>query len=244
MLFGIMVISKDIRRVLDGTAPRVVLTTSDFGIPTEYQPALVVALNRMVASGKLERIGKGKYYKPKNSVFGSVPPDTSELIKDFLQRNNSVVGYVTGVNAFSKLGLTTQISSTITIGTNKYRSPMMRGNIKIVFLLQPNKICKQDVELYIILDALRLIREIPGTTPNNCVDIIMNIIKSLPQKSQSRLSKLAIAYTPFVRALLGAIYENLLLPCDMLKKSLNGTTNYFLPISEEVLPTKRNWRII
>ena len=30
---------------------------------------------------------------------------------------------------------------------------------------------------------------------------------------------------------------------DNIRKSLNGVTNYHLPISESVLPNKQNWRI-
>ena len=30
---------------------------------------------------------------------------------------------------------------------------------------------------------------------------------------------------------------------DCIRKSLNGITNYYLPISESALSTKQNWRI-
>jgi hypothetical protein len=34
------------------------------------------------------------------------------------------------------------------------------------------------------------------------------------------------------------------LDAGLLKKSLNGTTNYKLPISEQALPNKKNWNIL
>ena len=239
-----MNILSDIQKVLANTKEGVVLTPADFGMPIEQQPSLIVALNRLVASNELKRLSKGKYYKPKNSVFGMLPPETTEVVKDLLVKDNKIIGYITGTNAFSQLGLTTQISSTILIGTNKYRRPIKRGTNRVAFLLQPNVIAKRDISLYILLDAFRLIQSIPATTPSECTEILLANIKELSEQEQKRLQKLAMAYAPYVRALLGAMYEQLDLPCLQLKQSLNGTTNYRIPISNNVLPTKPNWRII
>ena len=239
-----MSILTDIQKVLQNTKEGVVLTPADFNVSIEQQPSLIVALNRLVASKELKRLSKGKYYKPKNSVFGVLPPETTEVVKDLLVKDNKIVGYITGTNAFSQLGLTTQISSTILIGTNKYRRPIKRGANRVAFLLQPNAIAKKDINLYILLDAIRLIQSIPAATPTECIEVLLANIKELSEPEQKRLLKLAMAYAPYVRALLGAMYEQLDLPYQPLKQSLNGTTNYRIPISTTVLPTKSNWRII
>lgn len=234
----------DIHKVLAKTKEGVVVTPADFNVPIGQQPSLIVALNRLVASKELKRLSKGKYYKPKNSVFGMLPPETTEVVKDLLIKDNKVIGYITGTNAFAQLGLTTQISSTILIGTNKYRRPIKRGTNQVAFLLQPNEIAKRDINLFIILDAIRLIQSIPAATPSECIEVLMANIKDLCESEQKRLQKLAMAYAPYVRALLGAMYEQIDLPCQQLKLSLNGTTNYRIPISNNVLPTKSKWRII
>lgn len=57
---------------------------------------------------------------------------------------------------------------------------------------------------------------------------------------------LAIKYTPFVKALLGSILELTGMSKESLKllrESLTGISKYRLPISEDILPTKKNWRI-
>lgn len=233
-----------IQKTLAKTREGVVLTPSDFGIPGEQLPSLIVALNRLVASGQLTRLSKGKYYKPKKTVFGTLPPDISERVKDFLVKDGKQIGYITGTNAFAQLGLTTQISSTIQIGTNQYRRPIMRGANRVEFLLQPNAIRKQDIKLYVLLDAIRLIKEIPASTPNESIEVVLANIRDYSEQEQMRLQKLAMAYAPYVRALLGAIYEQLSLPFLPLKQSLNGATNYKIPISDKILPTKSNWRIL
>ena len=48
-----------------------VFTYADFNIEVERKEAVIKALNRMAASGKLVKVAKGKYYKPENSIFGS-----------------------------------------------------------------------------------------------------------------------------------------------------------------------------
>ena len=171
-------------------------------------------------------------------------PTDSELVKDFLEQNGNVVGYITGTTAFASMGLTTQISSSILIGTNKYRRPITRNGVKVSFLLQENPITSSNIPLLRILDALRLIKEIPATSPDECVANIRKAIDALSKEQKLELAELSLAYTPYVRALLGAIYESMGLETESISKTLNGVTSYKLPISDKVLSNKRNWNII
>ena len=235
-----------IRKILARTEDGMVLTPADFGVPVTQQPSLIVALNRLVAAGTLKRLAKGKYYKPKQSILGELPPETFQKVKEYLIKDNQVIGYITGTNAFAYLGLTTQISGNILIGTNTYRRPRNLGIDRIAFVLQPNPIREEEIDLYIILDALRFIQRIPATTSSEAVAILIPQIRRLPKQKQKRLQELAMAYTASVRALLGAIYERLSLPYKALKNSLNGTTSYRIYIEDDVLSAryKSNWRIV
>ena len=208
------------------------------------QPALAKALNRLVLRGELQKIAKGKYYIPKKTILGNLKPADSELVKDFLGQNGKIVGYITGTAAFAAMGLTTQISSSILVGTNKYRRPITRNSVKISFLLQENPITSSNIPLLRILDALRLIKDIPATSPDDCVINICKAINALSMEQKRELAELSLAYTPYVRALLGAIYENMELNTETISKTLNGVTSYKLPISDKVLSNKRNWNII
>ena len=95
-----------------------------------------------------------------------------------------------------------------------------------------------------ILDALRLIKDIPATSPDDCVMNICKAINALSMEQKRELTELSLAYIPYVRALLGAIYENMELETETISKTLNGVTSYNLPISDKVLSNKRNWNII
>ena len=57
---------------------------------------------------------------------------------------------------------------------------------------------------------------------------------------------LALRYSPYVRALLGAILESIGTADEHLKPlkvSLNAQTRYKLNISKDILPTLSNWNI-
>lgn len=239
-----MIIARQIKEKLSSTPAGVVLTARDFGVEMQYQPALAKALSRLVLQGELQKIAKGKYYIPKKTIFGELKPTDSELVKDFLEQNGKVVGYITGTTAFASMGLTTQISSSILIGTNKYRRPITRNGVKVSFLLQENTITSNNIPLLRILDAIRLIKEIPATSPDECVTNIHKAIVVLSKEQKQELAELSLAYTPYVRALLGAIYESMGLETENISKTLNGVTSYKLPISDKVLSNKKNWNII
>ena len=83
---SIMVITKQVQEILDATPPGKVLTIADFNVLPEYQPALVKALSRLVAEGSICKIAKGRYYKPKQTVFGTLKPPVAEVVKDLLER--------------------------------------------------------------------------------------------------------------------------------------------------------------
>ena len=239
-----MTLAKEIRNRVLELKEGTVVTLADFGLPAEQQPALNVTLNRLVAEGVLKRLSKGRFYRERKSVFGTLPPNEMEVVKDFLVKNGHTVGYITGTQAFAEMGLTTQISSKLLVGTNKYRRAVKRGDYMVSFLLQPNPIRANEIEMYRMLDALRLVREIPATTPDEAVRFLMGLLKRMTEENRQRLTELAQGYTPYVRALLGAMLEQAGFSAYGLKQGLNGVTSYKLPVTERVLANKRKWNIV
>lgn len=239
-----MIIARQIRDTLRNIPEGCVFSIRDFDISQEYQPALVKSISRLVADGALEKVSKGRYYKSRKTVFGTLKPPIVEIVKDLLERNGKTTGYITGTAAFAKMGLTTQITSAITIGTNQYRRPLKRGDYAVSFIMQPNEITAENIPLLCILDAIKLLRKIPATSPDECVRMLGKLISALSEEERKRLTELAAGYAPYVRALLGAILENIGAETYSLRKTLNGTTKYKLPISIQTLPTKKNWNIL
>lgn len=239
-----MTIAKTIKLRLNQIGPGEVFTIRDFEVEAQNQPTLVRYLNRKVAQNVIVRLSKGRYFKSRNTRFGQLSPRLEEVVKDLLVKNGKIVGYISGTPAFAKLGLTTQISADILIGSSIYRRPTERANYRIRFFSQRNAITESTIPLLQLLDAIKLFREIPATTPGEVISRISAIVRDQTVAEREMISKLAILYPNYVRALLGAILENLGLPSEELKQTLNGVTTYKLNISDSVLPTKRNWNII
>lgn len=238
-----MIVASEIRNKIDSFQTGYVFTMSDFDLEPSNEMALAKLLSRLAASGEIVRISKGKYYKPKKTVFGVMKPAYEELVKDLLVKGGELVGYISGTVAFSSMGLTTQISSNILIGSNKYRRPIERGGYKISFLLQSNHITVDNVELLQILDAIKMIREIPGTSTTDACKMLITLIRNLNEERSSELERLSLKYTSYVRAIVGAILEFLGRPTTLVRRSINGVSTYKIPIAESVLPSKNNWRI-
>ncbi len=238
-----MIVANAVKEKIQSIPEGIVFTISDFDIDPQYDMAVAKILLRRVSSGNLMKVSKGKYYKPKQTLLGQIKPVTYELVKDFIEIEERMIGYMTGVQAFSAMGITSQISGSILIGTNRYRRPVKRGEYTVRFLQQNNEITEENVELLRILDAVKLIREIPSVSPDDACRSIIRLIKELDKEKQARLENLALAYTSYVRAITGAIFQYLGISAQTLRNSLNGVTSYQMPISESTLPTKSDWRI-
>jgi len=222
-----------------------VFTYTDFDLPAKDADAVMKALNRMVKSGKIKKLSKGKFYKPKNSQFGELKPDIYQFVKDLLEKDGKIIGYITGYSIYSQLGLTTQVYNTIQIGVNREKKATKRGMYKIKFIKQPNKITKENIPLLRILDSIRNIKKIPDTTVENSCIRLKAIINELEISDQEMLIKLVLKYNPATRALLGAILEtvNNELDTDIIYKTLNPATSYSFKISEKILPNQLRWFI-
>lgn len=199
----------------------------------------------MVASGKISKLSKGRYYKSISNDFGEMLPDQYQVVKDLLEKDGKLIGYVTGYGIYNQLGLSTQVSNTIQIGRNEIRPALQRGMYKIDFIKQKNTITNENIPLLQILDAMKYIRKIPDTTTATSCTRLMAIIKALLPENQTMLVKLALKYTPATRALLGAMLEesNIAVDTDLLRKSLNPITTYKLLGVNKVLPYAANWNI-
>ena len=137
-----------------------VFTYADFDTEVSQKEAVIKSLNRMVVSGKIAKLSKGKYYKPENTIFGDLLPNQAQVVKDLLEENGKITGYLTGYSIYNQLGLTTQVSNTIQIGKNQVRPSFKRERYTIAFVKQKNTITKENIPLLQLLDAIRYIKRI------------------------------------------------------------------------------------
>ncbi len=231
---------------LDRLSKGYVFTYKDFLTDDNNKDAVIKALNRMVASEKIAKLSKGKFYKVNKSVFGDLKPNEYQILKDLVGSNGKPTGYLTAFNMFNRLGLTTQVSNTFQIGKNEFRSAFKRGYLKISIVKQKNTITKKNIPLLQILDAIRYIKKIPDTPTEIVCGRFVAIIKGLSESELKLLIFLAKKYSPATRAFLGAFldeagYSNM---TNILKSTLNPATNYKLSGSKTVLKTAKKWNIL
>lgn len=240
-----MLQSKAIEQAVNSFRTDYVFTYRDLGLPPEYSANVIRKLNRMADTGVIQRLSKGRFYKPKQTMFGNLKPSQQEVVKDLLEKEGKIVGYLTGVSIFGQLGLTTQISNVIEIGVKGKKNNTRRGMYSIRFVQQANQISKNNIPLLQLLDSIKSIKRIPDSTPDSSYNRIREIMKSLDDKSIDSMVKLAMKYNPMTRAIVGAIIEDLFDEerARVLRDTLNPITVYKVGLTKRVLSTN-NFRII
>jgi len=234
-----------IKNIIDKFELGYVFTVCDFPMTVENPKTVSKILNHFVTTGYLRKLSKGRFYKPQMSRFGELPPDTYQIVKDLIQKDGKLIGYITGYSAFNDFALTTQISAILEIGMRKEKKATVRGIYRIRFIRQDNTITKENIPLLRLLDCLRLFKNIPDTTPDNACRRLIYLIGKLDEQELCRIKKLALKYTPQAIALLGAILD-IIKPqedTNLLFKKLNPITVYKLEISDKILPTQKKWNI-
>jgi predicted transcriptional regulator of viral defense system len=235
-------IASYIKNKIDRLEPGKIILFNDLIVPNNQRMAMAKVMSRLVQKGIINRLERGKYYKPRKTVFGILKPSEDEILKALLLKNN---GYLTGTGAFNQLGLTSQVTSTIVLAVQDFRPPKEVGGLKIKFRKTPIKVTDKNKTVLQLLDALRYIKKIPDSTVEEALKGIINQLQKLTSDEKNIMLQSALKYNPAIRALTGAIFE---LTCpmfstDKLFRSLNPLSHYKIGISNDILPNKTKWKI-
>lgn len=235
-----MTTSKEVLKRIKHKKPGEIITFDEFSNLESFN-AVALTLSRLFKKGTLQKMGKGLYYKPKITRFGTLKPNDNEVLKTLIKKNKK--GYVSGLAAFNRLGLTSQVPNLVTISGGKSSHERKIGHLTIKFK-QGDHANFKDTPFLQILDALKNIKKIPDAKINESIVILKNKILSYDKDEIHRIVYLAKSSKSSVRALLGAIIEiKHLKESSELFETLNPLTVYKLNISEMILPNKRRWKI-
>jgi len=239
-------IANIVKQKIANTAYGDVFHASDFPVDVTKQKTVNKVLENLAKAGRIRRLSKGRYYKTKITEFGELPPDSYQIVKDLLEENGKQIGYITGYQIFNELGLTTQVSAILQIGTIKDKKNTKRSYYRIKFVKQWNTITKENIPMLQLLDCLRFFKNIPDAMPAENCRRLLYLLSELNDNQKCKIKKLAVKYTPQAIALLGAMLEalNPNEDVEILRKSLNFQTFYNLSIPQEILPTQKKWNIL
>ncbi|GHU80321.1 hypothetical protein FACS1894145_6520 [Bacteroidia bacterium] len=238
--------TETIKNKIEKIEPGVVFTASDFDVTVKSPTTVSRILNDFVTQGYLRKLSKGRFYKPQISKFGELPPDMYQTVKDLIEKDSKLIGYITGYTAFNDLGLTTQAPSALQVGTYDEKKAIVRGAYRISFIKQRNNITKENIPLLKLLDCLRLFKIIPDILPDNACKRLLYLLSQLDENQRNKIKKLVLKYSPQTISLLGAMLETLSPQEDTttLFKMLNPMTSYKLGISDKILFNQKKWNII
>jgi len=197
-------------------------TLADFG---DASPTAVVkALSRMVHKGEIQRLGRGLYYRPRKTAFG--PSKPSKSIISGMPIRHSV--FPAGLAAANLLGFTTQNSARPEVATEGSSLPrLIVGKEARVHPRRPaawSKLSKTDAAL---LDFLRNRGQHSELNRDETVRLLLCLFRKPGQFE--RLLKVAASEPPRVRAMLGAVGQQLRQPKSRLlplRDSLNRLTRF------------------
>ena len=125
-----MTVAKSISNQIQKLEPGILFSYQDFKVAPNTMDAMAATLSRLASKGIIKRFGRGKYFKPKEGSFGTVPLQESQIIESIIKENGILKGYLTGFAAYNQMGLTTQMSNEYTIATYVFRKPYQKGRIK------------------------------------------------------------------------------------------------------------------
>ncbi len=203
------------------------------------------ALERLIKKEIINRVSSGIFYKPKQTVFGTLKPNEQELLKTYLFEDGKRIAYITGSSLYNRLGLTTQVPKIIKIACRDKRIFATVGNLKGKAVKSYVDVNDENYYLLELLDALKDFNQIPDLDPVSALTVLANKFNSLSKEELNILITIALKYPPRVRALLGAMLEkyNTKTNVSILKNSLNPLSEYQYNIPESLLSNGTNWKL-
>jgi hypothetical protein len=202
--------------------------------------ATAQALSRLTRDGVLERLSKGVYYRARETAFGKSQPNPT-TIQTLASRRKSV--FPSGIAAANLLGFTTQTAKRPEVATNAPSLPRkLVGSNTVIHTRRPAAWAALSETDAALLDFLR---RRGGTSELSPAATIRKTIALLSEKGRlDRLLKIADSEPPRVRAMLGAIGEQLgknPVTLRRLHASLNPFSTFDFGLLAG-LPNARKWQ--
>ena len=202
--------------------------------------AVAQALSRLSRRGMIQRLSKGLYYRPRQTAFGQSKPNSAQ-IRSLPVRRKGV--FPAGIAAAHLLGFTTQNAARVEVATDGLSLPrLIVGKETVIHTRRPEswrELSEMDAAL---LDFLRNRGESSELSSEETVDRLIDYFRDSGRFE--RLLKIAASEPPRVRAMLGAIGQQLGRPesrLSTLRKSLNSLSRFNFG-SLAVLEHAREWQ--
>lgn len=226
-----------VRRAIESGGERV-WTIRDFSsLPP---PVVAQTLSRLTRSGAIQRVGKGLYYKPRRTAFGTSRPNP-KLFRSLAGKGRAV--FPAGLTAAHLLGFSTQVPAREELATTRGSLPRaVTGRTARVHTRRPEAWAKLTEREAALLDFIRRRAEASELSPEETVrKLLMHLAEG---DTFGRLARVAAHEPPRVRAMLGALGDALGkdgATLARLKSSLNPLSTFDFGVLS-VLQSARSWQ--
>jgi hypothetical protein len=211
-----------VRGQIEAGGERVWRLTDFTGMPFT---AVAQTLSRLARQGMIQRLGKGLYYRPRQTAFGQSRPNTAQ-IRSLPVRSKGV--FPAGVAAANLLGFTTQNAARVEVATDGLSLPrLIVGKETVIHTRRPESwraLSETDAAL---LDFLRNRGTSSELSAEETVEKLLGYFGEAGRFE--RLLRVAPSEPPRVRAMLGAIGQQLGQPEKRLlalRKGLNPLSRF------------------
>ena len=132
--------------------------TSDIQYKEYSKIWIAKELTRLCETGQLIRYERGIYYIPQITPFGNSVLNPNKVIeRKYLMKNGEQIGFYTGITAFQRIGLSTQMSNVPEIQTNNENSKLRRvkvGSQEVILRKARVKITNQNSSVLQFLEMM------------------------------------------------------------------------------------------
>ena len=184
--------------------------------------AVAQALSRLKREGELERLSKGVYYRTRETAFGMSRPNPA-AVRNLVAKHKTV--YSAGLAAANLLGFTTQLAKRGEIATSGLSLPRkLVGSDTLIHTRRPEAWASLSNEDAALLDFLRRGGRTSELSPEETTRRTLKLLAK-PGRYE-HLIKVAQSEPPRVRALLGAIGEQLGKSTAQIRQLRNSLNPY------------------
>lgn len=229
--------AKRIRRRIEQAGDRL-WRFEDF--PNAPVSAVAQALSRLARQGELRRLSKGVYYRSRQTPLGRSLPNPASIRKLAAARKTV---FPAGVAAANLLGFTTQAAGRSEVATSALSLPRkLVGDDTVIYTRRPEAWATLSEADAALLDFLRRGGK---TSELSAEDTVGRTVALFRQAGRyERLLRVASSEPPRVRAMIGAIGEELgkkPAALQRLRASLNPLSRFDFGVLK-ALPSASRWQ--
>lgn len=221
-----------VRKHVDNCKERQPIFVKDVKVSVEYKNARNIAFYKLEKENKIRRFKKGIYYKPQITTFGELGVDIEQLIiREYIQENDNIYGYVTGPVLWNSWNITTQVPNRTWIATNCISRATENEKLRVKLIKPKVEVNNANYKFLQFLDTIEQANIIQDTNWNNYHEILLGKVKKLSIEEIDYIINLTKYYNKFVENFINNLLG---------ERGLFMNSDRYKPLNLDVLKNKKS----